>query len=314
MNNSPKVSVIILSWNRKEDTLQTIRSLAKTEIKNFIVEIYVVDNGSSDGSQTAIKKLLKDIQKSPGLLTKITNNKENLGFAEGNNVGIRSALARGFDYIALLNDDTVVGPDLISNILKEHERRSHVGAISPKIYFAKGFEFKKRYKKEDLGKVIWYAGGDIDWKNIYGSNHGVDEVDRGQFEEERETGFATGCFVMYKRKALKEVGLYDKRYFAYMEDADHAQRLKKAGWQVIYSPKGHLWHKVSQSSGIGSELNDYFLTRNRMLFGLKHASLRAKQALVRESFRLLLNGRKWQKIGIRDFYLRKFGKGSWGKK
>lgn len=314
MKKSPKVSVIILSWNRKEDTLETIKSLAESEVKNFVLEIYVVDNGSTDGSQVAIKKLFKEISGSRKILTKITENKENLGFAEGNNVGFRSALTRGFDYIALLNDDTTVEPGLVANILKEHDRRPEVGAISPKIYFAKGFEFQKRYKKEDLGKVIWYAGGDIDWKNVYGSNHGVDEVDEGQFDQERETDFATGCFVMYKRKVLKEIGLYDKRYFAYMEDADHAQRMKRAGWQVIYSSKGRLWHKVSQSSGIGSDLNDYFLTRNRMLFGLKYAPLRAKQALVRESFRLLINGRKWQKIGIKDFYLRKFGKGSWGKK
>jgi GT2 family glycosyltransferase len=151
----------------------------------------------------------------------------------------------------------------------------------------------------------------MDWKNIYGSNRGVDEVDKGQFDETTETDFATGCFVMYKRKALEEVGLYDKRFYLYMEDADHAQRMKAAGWKILYSGRGCLWHKVSQSSGIGSELNDYYLTRNRMLFGLKYASLRTKFALIRESLRLLVNGRKWQKIGIRDYYLGKFGKGSW---
>jgi len=99
-----------------------------------------------------------------------------------------------------------------------------------------------------------------------------------------------------------------------MEDADHAQRIKKAGYKVLYSGKGWLWHKVSQSSGIGSELNDYFLTRNRMIFGMRYASLRTKFALLRESIKLLLSGRKWQKIGIKDYYLGNLGKGSWGKK
>lgn len=314
MAKIPKVSVIILSWNRKNDTLETIESLAKSNIDGFILEIYVVDNGSNDGSQDAIKKILNKLNNPPKLLTKITENRTNLGFAEGNNIGMKDAIRRGFDYVALLNDDTSVDPNLIKNIIQEHDKFPDASAISPKIYFAKGFEYHKKYKDSELGKVIWYAGGDIDWANIYGSNHGVDEVDRGQFNKTRETDFATGCFVMYKAKALKEVGYYDKRFFLYVEDADHAQRLKKAGYHVLYSPEGWLWHKVAQSSGIGSELNDYFLTRNRMIFGMKYASLRTKFALFRESIKLLLNGRKWQKIGIRDFYLGNFGKGSWGKK
>lgn len=298
-----QVVVIILSWNRKKDTLETIKSLSSANTDGFKLEIMVVDNGSTDGSVEVLEKL--------GTRIKLIKNQVNLGFAEGNNVGIRDALARRFDYIALLNDDTVVDKDLVRNILREHQRYPKAGAISPKIYFAKGFEFHDRYKAADLGKVIWYAGGDIDWANVYGSNHGVDEVDNGQFNKVKEVDFATGCFVMYKPKAMKEAGLYDKRYFAYLEDADHAQRLKKAGWQVLYSPKGFLWHKVAQSSGIGSELNDYFLTRNRLIFGFKYASLRAKFALFRESIKLLFKGRKWQRIGIRDFYLRKRGKGSW---
>jgi len=308
-NSKEKVSVIILSWNRKGDTLETIGSLLKSNTDGFELEVMIVDNDSTDGSIEALKELRKGNPK-----IKIIFNKENLGFAEGNNVGMKNALSHGFDYIALLNDDTFVDKDLIKNIILEHKKYSDAGAISAKIYFAKGFEFKQKYKKEDLGNVIWYAGGDIDWANIYGSNHGVDEVDKGQFDETREVDFATGCFVMYKAKALKEVGLYDKRFFAYMEDADHAQRLKKSGWRVLYSAKGVLWHKVSQSSGIGSELNDYYLTRNRMIFGMSYASLRTNLALIKESVKLLFNGRKWQKIGIKDYYLRNFGKGSWGKR
>lgn len=297
----PRVCVIILSWNRKNDTLETIKSLASSSVSGFKLEIMVVDNGSTDGSQEAVRKMPIRLIELP----------ENLGFAQGNNIGMKDALRRKFDYIALLNDDTFADQNLIKNILEEHQKYPRAGAISPKIYFAKGFEFKNKYRKSDLGKIIWYAGGDIDWDNVYGSNHGVDEVDTGQFDKVRETDFATGCFVMYKAKALKEVGLYDKRFFAYLEDADHAQRLKKAGWKVLYSPKGWLWHKVAQSSGIGSGLNDYFLTRNRMIFGMRYARLRTKFALLRESLKLLLTGRKWQKIGTRDFYFGRWGKGSW---
>jgi len=302
----PKISVIILSWNRKDDTLETIDSLLKSNTGGFKLEVMVVDNASTDGSIEALKELRN---KNPDI--KIIFNKENLGFAQGNNIGMKDALKRGFDYIALLNDDTYVDKNLISNIIYEHKKYPDAGAISAKIYFAKGFEFHKKYKKSELGKVIWYTGGDIDWANVYGSNHGVDEVDEGQFDKTRETDFATGCFVVYKAEALKKVGLFDKNYFAYMEDADHAQRMKAVGWKVLYSPKGWLWHKVSQSSGIGSEHNDYYLTRNRMLFGMRYASLRTKFALFRESVKLLFKGRKWQKIGTRDYYIRRFDKGSW---
>ncbi|MBI3443207.1 glycosyltransferase family 2 protein [Candidatus Woesebacteria bacterium] len=308
----PKVSVIILSWNRKDDTLETINSLAKSNIRDFVLEIYVVDNGSTDGSEIAIKKLLAKIGSPPSLLTRMTELNDNLGFAGGNNVGIRYALKHGADYVMILNNDTVVSPSLIVRTVELLQKNTRVGLVSPKIYFAKGFEFhKERYKEKDKGRVIWYGGGKIDWDNVYGSGRGVDEVDNGQYDRMQETDFATGTCMFITRKALEEVGMFDEKYFMYYEDTDLSVRAKRAGFKVIYVPEAVVWHKVAQSSAIGSELNDYFTARNRMLFGMKYASLRTKLALFRQSINLLLNGRKWEKIGIKDFYLGKFGKGSW---
>jgi GT2 family glycosyltransferase len=304
MAKLPKVLVIILSWNRQKDTIETLKSLSKSNVKGFEMEILVVDNASTDNTVAKVKKLFPHVRT-------IVNYK-NLGFAEGNNIGMKYGLEKNFDYIALLNNDTIVDKNLVQKIFNEHQKDKKAGAISPKIYFAKGFEFHRdKYKTSELGKVIWYAGGLVDWDNVYGSNRGVDEVDNGQFEIITETDFTTGCFVMYKRQVLKEVGLYDKRYFLYMEDLDHSQRIKQASYKVLYCPAGAMWHKVSQSSAIGSDLNDYYITRNRMLFGMTYAQLRTKFALIRESISLLLNGREWQKVGIRDFYLQNFGKGSW---
>lgn len=301
MAKIPHVAVIILSWNNQRDVLETIRSLQKSHAHGFDMQILVIDNGSTGGTPEAVEKLGIEVKRQP----------KNFGFSGGNNIGIKEAISRDFDYIALLNGDTVVDENLVKNVLLSHQKNPKVGAISPKIYFAKGFEYHKEYKPIDLGRVIWYAGGLMDWKNVYGSNRGVDEVDRGQYDEGVETDFVTGCFVMFKAQSLKEVGLFDERYFAYMEDADLSQRLKSVGWVLRYEPSGIMWHKVSRSSGIGSEQNDYYLTRNRMLFGLAYAPLRTKFALIRESVKLLLNGRKWQKIGVRDYYLGRFGKGSW---
>mgnify|MGYP002623374978 FL=1 len=120
--------------------------------------------------------------------------------------------------------------------------------------------------------------------------------------------------MLTRNKLVKDIGYLREKYFLYWEDAEYSERAKRAGWKVVYTPATHLWHKVSQASGIGSQLNDYFLTRNRLDFGMRYARLRTKLALVRESLRLLTKGREWQKTGVRDYFLCRFGKGSWGKK
>ena len=242
----------------------------------------------------------------------IVENKKNLGFAEGNNIGIRHSLNHKADYVLILNNDTIVNPDLVLGLYKAAKKYPDAGLISPKIYFAKRYEYHvKQYKKNELGKVIWYAGGDMDWENVYGTNRGVDEVDKGQLNKTVDTDFATGACMFIRRKAIRKTGKFDWRYFMYLEDADLSQRMRKKKWRVLYTPKAHLWHKVAQSSKIGGDLNDYYITRNRLIFGMKYAPIRTRFALYRESLRILLKGRKWQKIGVLDFYMGIRGKGSY---
>lgn len=302
-----KVFIVVLNWNGKKDTLECLQSIEKLDTFQHELNVVLVDNASTDGSISAFKKL-----KPENFSLKILESKKNLGFAGGNNLGIKYALGYEGDYILILNNDTTVSSDLLIQFIKEAEENPRAGIFSPKIYFAPGFEFhKERYKKEDKGRVIWYSGGKIDWNNVYGFSRGVDEVDSGQYDKVEETDFATGTCMFISRKVLKEVGMFDEKYFMYYEDTELSVRAKKAEFKVMYVPGATLWHKVARSSAIGSELNDYFTTRNRMLFGIKYAKLRTKIALVKESIKLLLNGRKWQKVGIKDFYLSRFGKGSW---
>jgi len=310
MDKPLRVSIIILTWNDLGLVLELLKDIDRLETKGLKTETMVVDNGSTDGTQEKLRNY--KLKKMP---FKLIENKENLGFAEGNNVGIREAIKRGADYVLLLNNDVIVPRDLLVQLIEVAEKDEKIGLLAPKMYFAKGYEFhKERYSERDLGKVIWYAGGIIDWDNIYSSHRGVDEVDKGQYDKQIDTDFVSGACVLIKRQVVKEIGFLDKKLFLYWEDADYSQRARKKEWKVVYTPKAHLWHKVAQASGIGSDLNDYFLTRNRMIFGMRYARLGTKLALIKESFKLLMNGRKWQKIGIRDFYLRRFGKGSWGKK
>lgn len=301
-----KVFVVILNWNRPEDTIDCLRSVGKLRVKDFEMAVAVVDNASNDDSIKRFKKL-----KFTNFDFKILQNKRNLGYVGGNNAGLKYALEEGADYIMVLNNDALVDRDLLIEFLKVARKDFRAGAMSPKIYFAPGFEFhKEKYDKRVLGKIIWYAGGKIDWRNVYGSGRGVDEVDNGKYDKVAETDFATGTCLFLKAEALRQAGMFGEGFFMYYEDTDLSLRLSKSGWKVLYVPGAVVWHKVAQSSGIGSGLNDYYTTRNRMLFGMKYANLRTKVALLRESIKLLLIGRKWQKAGIRDYYLGNLGKGS----
>ncbi|KKQ96816.1 MAG: hypothetical protein A3G66_01350 [Candidatus Levybacteria bacterium RIFCSPLOWO2_12_FULL_39_17] len=299
----PKIFVIILNFNGGQNTVDCLLSFSNISKKEFEFEKVVVDNGSKDGSIEQIRKKFNDVI--------IIENQKNLGFAGGNNEGIRFALKSGADFVMLLNNDTIVHSGLVKNLLEPLEHDS-VGGVVPKIYFEKGYEFHKdRYKESDKGKVIWYAGGKMDWENLIGENIGVDEVDHGQFDIRMETDLATGCCFMVRSDVLKNVGMFDDRYFLYYEDADLSQRIKKAGHKIIYEPAAIVWHKNAESSGgSGSDLQDYYITRNRLLFGMTYAPLRTKASLIRESLKLIRTGRKWQKKGVKDFYLRLFNRGT----
>lgn len=297
-----KIFIIILHFINRQLTCQCLESVKKLNRKGLKTAVVVVNNNPKEDIED-IKKKFSDVV--------FLETGKNLGFAGGNNVGIRYALKNGADYVLILNNDTTVDKDLLVQLISAMGG-SAVGIVAPKIYFAPGYEYHwKRYKTNEQGKVIWYAGGIVDWQNVLCSHRGVDEVDAGQYDKQTETDFVSGCAMLVKSEVFKKIGLLDRRYFLYLEDVEFSQRAKKAGFRIIYTPEGRLWHLNASSSEVGGELQDYFITRNRMLFGLKYAPWRAKTALIRESFKILITGRKWQKIGIRDFYLRKFGKGSW---
>lgn len=304
------ISIVILTFNGIEDTTEVMEDVAKLSTKGLDAETILVDNGSTDGTAKKFEGF-----KLSNMDYKFIETGANLGFAGGNNYGIRDAVKRKRDYILLLNNDVYLEKDMLPKLVKEAEKDKKIGLLAPKMYFAKGYEFhKERYKKKDLGNVIWYAGGDIDWDNVYTSHRGVDEVDKGQYDKKEKTDVVNGACALIRKELVEDIGELAEEYFLYWEDADYSVRAKRAGWKVVYTPATHLWHKVSKASGIGSELNDYFLTRNRMVFGIRYAPMKAKGALIKESFKLLFKGRKWQQAGIKDFYLGKLGKGSWGKK
>lgn len=304
------VFISLLNYNGSENTIDCLESLKDIIADNFKLTIAVVDNASSDDSVRNIKDyILKN--KLSGI--KIIQNKENLGFSGGHNVVIKYALKNGADYVLILNNDTYVDQDFLAELVGEGESDKKAGILVPKIYFALGLEFHKdRYSEKERGKVFWYAGGEIDWNNVIGHHRGVDEVDKGQFDKTEETKLATGCCMLIKKEVFEKIGNFDEKYFLYYEDADLCMRAKNKGFEIFYVPKSIIWHKNAASAGgSGSTVQDYYITRNRLMFGFRYAPIHSKLALFKESLSLLFKGRRWQKQGAVDFYLGKLKKGSY---
>lgn len=299
-----RIALVTLHYKNLDDTLSLLRSLAKAVIPSqTLVRTYVVDNGASPDLKDELNKNFSGVD--------LLVSPSNLGFAAGNNLGLKRAIDDGAEILITINNDTFVDKDFFKEIIASPIKEESVGAVGGLIYFAPGFEFAKNYIQSDLGRVVWYAGGNFDWNNILGPNAYVDEVDQGQFKKPEDTDFVTGALLITKAKVLKKVGLFDEKYFMYLEDVDLSHRMKLAGYRLIFDPKIKMWHKVGQSSGIGSPLNDYFITRNRLYFGLKYARFRAKFALVREALRFLISGRPAQRAGVVDFFMGKLGKGTY---
>lgn len=223
----PLVSIIILNWNRKDDTIACLQSIEKVSYPDF--EVILVDNASSDGTIEAVK------QKFP--LVKVISNPENLRFAGGNNVGINYALENEADYILLLNNDTVVDPDFVSELMRAAESDGGIGMVGPKIYYY------------DDPKRIWFAGGKVEFWKGWISHIGIRELDRGQYDATRHVDYLTGCCLLVKREVIERVGKLDESYFIYGEDADWCIRASRAGFKLLYVPSSIIWHKVSSSSG-----------------------------------------------------------------
>lgn len=294
------VSIIIVNWNGWKDTVACLASLYAMDQHEYVVNIIVVDNGSTDDS-------VRNISRSLPHSTLLTLSK-NLGFTGGNNVGMKYAMLHGADYLWLLNNDTMVDRHAVS-LVKAFDSND-IGIVGSKIYFAPGYEYHRdRYKEKERGSVFWYAGGLIDWKNMYASHRGVDEVDHGQYDEIIDTPYVTGCSMMISRKVVEKIGYLDDKYYLYLEDLDFGLRAIRSGFRLLYFPPSVVWHKNAGSSGgAGNRLHDYYITRNRLRLGFRYAPVRTKLALGRESIRLLRGKNVIKRQAVMDAYMSKWGK------
>lgn len=278
-----KVAVVVLNYKSRENTLSCIKSVKRSDYKELL--IIVVDNNSKDGIEKDIRNI-EDVF--------IIQNDENLGYTGGNNIGIKKALDEGCEFVFILNPDTEIKKDAISKLVDGVLRRK-AGIVNPKIYFKDS-------------KKIWFAGKTFDKDNVLAFHRGVDMEDYGQFDDEMEIEDATGAAMMVRSEVFEKIGFFDDDYFLYYEESDFVTRAKLAGFSVWYIPDAVVYHENAKSTGLGSPLQDYFITRNRMIYASKFLTFRTRFALIREALRNLANPAR--RLALYDYLMGKFGKGS----
>lgn len=293
-----RISIVMVNWNGKDDTVVALDSLKKMDKRGHDVSVIVVDNGSTNDSVSVIKK-------AHPWATLIETGK-NLGFTGGNNIGMKRAMKDGADFVWLLNNDIIAHKNALK--ILDAFSDNDVGLAGSKIYFAPGKEYHKdRYTKSERGKVFWYAGGLVDWDNMYASHRGVDDVDNGQYDTTEETSFITGCSMIIKREVIEKIGYLDNKFYLYLEDLDYCLRTKKTGFSLMYVPTSVIWHvNAGSSGGAGNPLHEYYLTRNRLVIGMRYAPIRTKLALVREAIKFLI-GSPIKRKAVLDAAFGKFG-------
>ncbi len=295
----PKVFIVIVDFNNPGDTRQCLASLEKVDYPNF--ETIVVDNGSREKFFVSGLKLKLEIIHLP----------ENLGFAAGNNLGIKRALKNGADYVLLLNNDTLVSPDFLTKLIEAGESSQKIGVLGPKIYF---------YHQPDK---LWFAGGRVNWLYNKGEMGGYAEIDQGQYDQPpiQQSDYITGCCLLVRKDVIDRIGLMPEEYFLYYEDTDWSLAARRAGYQCVFVPSAKIWHKGSKSAGQESDPYIYYHIRNGLILASKYAPwhlkplvhLDAAWRVIKQAVKLICfpKKRRWAKyilLGIKDFYLKNWGK------
>ena len=239
----PFISIITLNYNQTAVTCEFLESSRLLRYSNY--EILVCDMASAvdPTAQITAGHYPK---------TRVLLSKDNLGFAGGNNWGMRQAKG---DYMFIVNNDTELTPDLLTTLLEPFYQDAAIGVTSPKIkfFFQPG--------------VIQYAGFNP-MNHFTGRTSTVGEMqeDQGQFNTPGETFGAHGCAMMVKKEVINKVGMFPEKFFLYYEEWDWSARIRKAGYKIWYTANATIYHKESMSVGKRNPMKVFYHTRNRILY------------------------------------------------
>lgn len=255
MNTEPSwlISIIVLNWNGAEDTLACLDSLAALTYSTF--NVVVVDNGSTDDSMDKLRAY------NPTYPLVLLDTGRNLGYAGGNNVGTRYALERAADFILVLNNDTIVAPDLLDQLMAGAQRNPKAGVFSARVMYF------------DAPDKVWFDGArwnesllQLEWPG-----QGALEAQLGT--SDHETDYSCGAALFFRAEVARKIGLLDEKFFLVWEEVDWCFRARKAGWCNFVVPAAKIWHKIGVSFGSeSSPLRTYFSIRNELLWFSRHAS------------------------------------------
>lgn len=237
----PLVSIVSINYNGAAVTCEMLESLKQITYPNF--EVIIIDNASKENPSL--------ISESHPWITFI-QSENNLGFAGGNNLGFKAAKG---EYFLMLNNDTEVAPGFLEPLVERMERNKSIGVVSPKIIF------------HHTPGMLQFAGfNPINPYTGRGTAIGFGMQDDGSFNESMSTSRAHGAAMMVRKSVVEEIGLMADLYFLYYEEMDYCERIKSAGYSIWYEAKSTIYHKESMSTGKGSTLKTYYLTRNRILY------------------------------------------------
>lgn len=282
--SDPKVTCVVLTWNGRDVLMECLEALKAVSYP--CLDVVVSDNGSTDGSIEDVRSRFPSVT--------VLENGRNLRWSGGNNVGIEHAMAHGADYVLLLNNDTVVAPEFVGELVRAGEADETIGVLGPKIYY------------HDRPRVIWYAGGVVSLVTGIVKHRGIREEDHGQYDEPADVDYVTGCALMIKRAVVETIGLIDPSYLAYAEDTDYSLRAHQAGFRARYVPTSVVWHKVGASWGIVTPRKIRQKLRSHCILMRRHAPVWALFTtvplfLMLDAFRVLglvLSGRLRRRASV----------------
>jgi GT2 family glycosyltransferase len=254
MTGSERVIAVVLNWNGTEDTVACVRSLVA--LADPRLEIVVVDNGSRTPPDAALAAAGFDVP--------VVHTAQNLGYAGGNNLGIRWARERGADFVWVLNNDAEAEAGALAALVEAAHRHPRAGAIGSRVL------------RGDDPSRIWVAWGRVTWRQSLIELVGENAPDGPAFGVEQEVEWIPGCSILLRAAALDEVGGFDEEFFAYHEDVDWAARAKARGWTSVYAPASRVVHHIHGSSGGASHyggFRKYLSARNSILYALRHGSV-----------------------------------------
>jgi len=241
------LSIITINYNGQKDTCELIGTLP---LEDKSIEVIVIDNASAQDEATIIKERFPQV--------KVIRSKENLGFAGGNNLGIKAAQGK---YLFFLNNDILLKPQVsdFRPLIARLKSSPKIGIVCPKIKFSWGNQLIQFASYTPLSPIT-----------MRNKAIGCGEVDHGQFDTPHPTPYAHGAAMMVKREVVEKAGLMPECYFLYYEELDWSMMIRHAGYEIWYEPTCTVFHKESQTTGQNSPLRTYYITRNRLLFAQRN--------------------------------------------